>query len=226
MSQNSSATTRPRSLGRRLRPLALVTAAAGVAATLIVSLTATPPTAGADPGDTYVPIGTSQLVQSEDLASIELPYNSQKIVLGKDSGFSNCLSGTTTWTQLLPGSAAPITATWRQRGHHGEMVELIAQARTETQAKQWEAKLITSAVRACTGSDKGWHYGSVHHDRVGNGEASWALLYTGTRRHADGGVVVIRKGTDVGFVDAEGDWAHPGQTMESVAKVAVDRLVG
>jgi hypothetical protein len=39
-----------------------------------------------------------------------------------------------------------------------------------------------------------------------------------------GGVVVFRKGTNFGIVQVSGTWGLADQMMESVAKVAVDRL--
>ena len=83
-------------------------------------------------------------------------------------------------------------------------------------------------VRDCQGKPKGYdfHYGPITSSRVGSGYATWALSYRGTSTHPDGGVVVFGKGTNVGFIEVDGTFGSADQTMESVAKVAVDRLVG
>lgn len=214
----------PTSGARLLRSLALTVSAAGAATALTLSLAGSIPSATADPGDTYVPTGSSRLVQSEDLEAIELPYDSARVSLGRDQSFPSCRGRSTSWTDLLPGSPTPVAATWSQRGHNGKLRELIAQADDEAQARRWEAALVRSALTDCGGSKSSPQHGPVHVDSVGSGRATWAVLRSGSPARAKGGVVVIRQGTSVGLVLAYGDWRSPTQTVESVAKVSVDRL--
>jgi hypothetical protein len=214
----------PTSGTRGLRSLALTVSAAAAATALTVSLAGSIPSATADPGDTYVPTGSSRLVQSEDLQAIELPYDSAQVTLGRNQSFPSCRGKSTSWTSLLPGSATPVAGTWSQRGHSGKLRELIAQADDEAEARQWESTLVRSVLTACGGTKTSPQHGPVHHDSVGSGRATWAVLRTGTPAHAEGGVVVIRQGTSVGLVMAYGDWRSPTQTVESVAKISVDRL--
>jgi hypothetical protein len=184
------------------------------------------PTAQADPGDTFVPIGSSQLVQSEDLEAIQVTLDTEKVVLHRNPSFSSCLGKGHTWTSVLKGSPKPISASWTRSGRRGQsLTESISQAKTPAQAKRYATTLVDSAIRACGEGKRSFHYGQLQSSRVGSGYATWALSYPGPTSAADGGgVVVIRKGTNVGFLEVRGKWGPAGQTMESVAKVAVDRL--
>ncbi len=183
------------------------------------------PTAQADPGDTFVPIGSSQLVQSEDLDAIQMTLDTEKVVLHRNTDFSSCLGEGNAWTSVLQGSPKPISAAWTKRGHRDQLLtESIAQAKTGAQAESYATTLVNSAIRACRKPKFDFHYGPIQSSSVGSGYATWAVAYKGNSSHPDGGVVVIRKGTNVGFIQVSGSWGPADQTMESVAKVAVDRL--
>lgn len=221
----TSSTTRRPAVRRTAGALALTLAAAGAATAVTSLLGVAPSPAAADPGDTYVPTGSSQLVQSEDLESILVPLNNAKIVVGRDTDFSSCLGEGNRWTEVLPGSPKPISSVWTRRGHPDEqLTEHLAQAGSEAQAIQWEKTLVRSGIRACRTPTYDFHYGPVHVDPVGAGTGSWAVSYRGDAKRADGGVAVIREGVNVGFLEVSGSWGPSWQTMESVAKVAVHRL--
>lgn len=199
---------------------------AGVVATaLSVGVGSTPLEASADPGDTFVPIGTSRLLQSEDLEAIQVPLNRQRVSLRVDGDFSSCLGEGNSWTEVLPGSARPITGSWTRSGHAGEQIdERIAQASTVDAAARWERTLVADGIRACRTPTYDFHYGPVQKSRVGSAYATWALSYRGSSTKADGGVVVVREGTNVGYLEVHGTWGPADQTLESVAKVAADRI--
>lgn len=222
-----STTARPaRVLRRSAGVLALSLVAAGVTTAGSALLGVAPSPAQADPGDTYVPTGSSQLVQSEDLASILVPLDTEKVRLRRDPVFSSCLGEGTRWTEVLPGSPRPVSSVWT-RGHHEEMLtEFIAQAPNQAVARQWEATLVSEGIKACRKRVVyDFHFGQIHTDPVGAGTATWAVSYTGQSKRGDGGVVVVRQGVNVGFLEVNGRWGVPSwQTMESVAKVAADRL--
>lgn len=219
-------TTRPaRALRRTAGVLALSLAAAGVTTATSALLGVAPPAARADPGDTYVPTGSSQLLQSEDLDSSLVPLDTATVRLGRDPDFSSCLGEGNRWTEVLPGSPRPVSAEWTRRKHPDEaLTEYVAQAPTEAVAKHWAAVLVRGGIKACRHPGYDFHYGPVHTDPVGAGSTSWAVSYRGTSTRADGGVAVVRLGTSVGFVQVSGAWGPSWQTMESVSKMAVDRL--
>lgn len=176
-----------------------------------------------------MPIGSSQLVQSEDLGSIQAPLDTETVGLNRDDDFSACLGEGNPWTAVLPGSPKPITGTWTSRSHRDRALsESIAQAETPAQAKRYYQTLRDAGIRACQGEPKTYdfHYGPTEFSRVGSGYATWALSYRGDDTRPDGGVVVFRKGTNVGMIHVSGTWGPADQTMESVAKVAVHRLAG
>lgn len=211
---------------RRLRAVTSTLLAGGVAAAVTASLGASTPAASADPGDTFVAIGSSQLVQSEDLSAILVPLDVETVTLHQDGDFSSCLGEGNPWTAVLPGSARPLTAVWTRKGHpDDQLTQRIAQASSVAKAKTWESTLVREGVKACRTPTYDFHYGPVQTSRVGSGYATWALSYRGGSHRADGGVVVVRKGTNVGFLQVDGTWGDAGQTLESVAKVAADRLV-
>lgn len=221
----STSSRPPRRARRALGTAGVAVAAAGVTTVASVLLGAGPSPAMADPGDTYVATGSSQLLQSEDLATVLVPMDTGKVVLGRDADFSSCLGEGSSWTQVLPGSPKPVTATWTRRGHRNEsLTESLAQAPNEAVAQQWEAILVQGGIRACRKPTYDFHYGPLHNDPVGSGRAHWAVSYRGESKKADGGVAVVRLGTSVGFVEVNGRWGPSWQTMESVAKVATDRL--
>lgn len=221
----STASPRPRRFRRAAGALALALLAAGAGTVTSGLLGAGPTVASADPGDTFVPTGSSQLFQSEDLDAAVVPLDSGHVVLGRDGDFSSCLGEGTSWTQVLPGSPKPVSILWTRRGHRDQtLAESLAQAPTEAQAKKWAATLVASGVQACRKPTTDFHYGPVHTDPVGSGVASWAVSYRGKQTHASGGVAVVRQGTSVGFVQVSGSWGPSGQTMESVAKLATQRL--
>lgn len=164
-------------------------------------------------------------MQSEDLQTIQVNLDTEKVVLNRDDDFSSCLGEGNSWTEVLPGSPKPVTGTWTRRGHRSQsLTESVAQAKTEAEAKRWEKILVTSGIRACRKPTTDFHYGPIESSNVGRGHASWAVSYRGDQKRADGGVAVVRLGTSVGFVQVNGTWGPAWQTMESVAKVATDRL--
>ena len=212
-------------LRRGVRTLTAAVLAGGVATALSVGVGARTPAALADPGDTFVAIGTSQLVQSEDLSAILVPLDVETVTLHEDGDFSSCLGEGSSWRQVLRGSARPITATWTRAKHTDEQLdERIAQASSTARAKAWEHTLVTETIRACRTPRYDFHYGPVQKSRVGSAHATWALSYRGKASKPDGGVVVVRRGTNVGYLQVNGTWGDPGQDLESVAKVAADRL--
>jgi hypothetical protein len=222
-SSTTSASTRLTRL-RRASVSACALLAAGSVAAGSFWLSAAP-TAQADPGDTYVPIGSSRLVQSEDLEAIQVTLDTEQVVLNRNTDFSSCLGEGNSWTSVLKGSPKPISAYWTKRGNDRQSLsESIAQAKDAAQAKRYATTLVDDAVRACRKPKFDFHYGPLQSSRVGSGYATWALSYSGKSRKADGGVVVVRKGTNVGFVQVNGTWGPADQMMEAVAKVAVDRL--
>lgn len=224
---STTRTTPPRTTRRTVRSLALALSAAAVATATSAAL-GSAPLAQADPGDTFVAIGTSQLLQSEDLVSIQVPLDTQTVELNRDNDFSSCLGEGNPWTGVLPGAPMPITSTWTSRSHDDQALnQNIAQAKTAAQAKRYTTILLRDAVRLCReGSSRfDFHYGPTQWSRVGSGTATWALSYTGDERRPDGGVVVFRKGTNFGIIHVNGTFGSAEQTMESVAKEAVDRLV-
>lgn len=201
---------------------------ATAAATLTASLGLGFSTVQADPGDTFVPIGSSQLIHSDDLASIRFRLDTANIELNRDEDFSACLGAGNPWTGVLPGSPKPIKATWTSRRHRDRaLYESIAQAKTPRQAKRYTTTLVDEAVRACQGEPDRYdfRYGPTTTSRVGSGRATWALSYRGDNTRPDGGVVVFRKGANFGFIQVAGTRRSTAQTMESVAKSAVHRLV-
>ncbi len=216
----------PRSTNRPVRAVALTLA---VAATALAGLTLGrgPDLAQADPGDTFVAIGSSQLVQSEDLAAIQVTLDTGTVTLNRDDPFSSCIGEGARWTEVLRGSPKPVRMAWTSRRHDDQaLYETIAQAKTAAQAKRFAATLVSEGIRDCQRKPYKWdfHYGPTTTSRVGSGSATWALSYRGKQARPDGGVVVIRKGTNVGIIHVSGTWGPVDQTMESVAKVAVSRL--
>ena len=215
-----------RGLRRTAGVLALALTAAGVTTATSALLGVAPPVAQADPGDTYVPTGTSQLVQSEDLESILIPLNTEKVMLGRDPDFSSCLGEGNRWTEVLPGSPKPVSSVWTRPRHPDEVLtEYIAQAPNEAEAKRWEATLMADGIKACRKPVRyDFHFGPLHTGHVGPGTATWAASYRGQATRADGGVAVVREGVNVGFLEVTGTWNPAWQTMESVAKVATHRF--
>jgi hypothetical protein len=85
----NTTTSRSTTIRRAIASSACALVAAGsVAAALGVGAA---PTAQADPGDTVVPIGSSRLVQSEDLQAIQVTLDTERVVLNRDDAFSACL---------------------------------------------------------------------------------------------------------------------------------------
>lgn len=222
--RTNTATTRPVTFRRAITSACtLLTAGAVAAASFWLGMA---PTAQADPGDTYVAIGSSQLMQSEDLEASQVTLDTEKVVLHRDTDFSSCLGEGNPWTTVLTGSPKPISAAWTKRGHPDQlMTQSIAQAKTAAEAERYATTLVNSAIRSCRQPKFDFHYGPIQSSGVGSGFATWAVSYKGKGTHADGGVVVIRKGTHVGFIQVSGTWGPADQTMESLAKLAVDRLV-
>ncbi|WP_020389778.1 hypothetical protein [Kribbella catacumbae] len=216
------------------RPIrSLVTVAAAVAAAAVVATIASagpgsaPNLAQADPGDTFVPIGSSQLLQSEDLTAIQVKLDTAKVVLNRDDDFSSCLGEGNPWTSVLKGSNKPFTVSWTSRRNANQgLTESIAQAPTPAEAKAYAKTLVEEAIGLCQGdkSNFDFHYGATESSPVGKGSATWALSYTGDSKRADGGVIVFSKGTNFGILQVSGTWGPADQTMESLAKVAVSRL--
>ncbi|GAA1845202.1 hypothetical protein ACFFOM_14140 [Microlunatus capsulatus] len=218
-------TRTPSRCRRALGAVAFAAVAAGATTLASLGLGAGLVPAQADPGDTFVALGSSRLVQSEDLLALQIPLDTAKVQLGRDTDFSSCVGEGRPWTSVLPGSAAPVAGTWTQRGHRGPAIsEHLAQAATDAQAARWARTLVDEGIRACRTPGRAFHLGPLQTSRVGSGEATWALSYRGDRRTADGGVVVVRKGTTVGYLQVRGTWGPADQTLESVAKVATDRL--
>lgn len=219
-------TGRTRTARRVTHSLAL-TLAAGALASAVVGLGQGPSLAQADPGDTFVAIGSSQLVQSEDLVAIQVKLDTETVVLNRNEPFSSCIGEGSRWTEVLRGARKPITATWTSRSKKSHaLYESIGQAKTPAEAKTYAKTLVKAGIRDCQGgaSPYDFHYGPTQSSRVGSGYAIWAVSYRGHSAKPDGGVAIIRKGEDFGIVQVSGTWGSAEQTMESVAKVAVDRL--
>jgi hypothetical protein len=224
---STNSKTHPWTTRRTARSIALGLTSAVAATITSAALGLAPRAAEADPGDTFVPIGSSQLVQSEDLSAIQVTLDTETVVLNRDDDFSSCLGEGNPWTAVLRGSPKPITSVWRSQRHDDRSLsESIAQAATPAQAKRYARTLLDEAVGLCQGEKRrfDFHYGPNHSDRVGSGFATWALSYPGNQRRPDGGVVVFRKGTNFGIIHVNGTWGPADQTIESVAKVAVNRL--
>lgn len=224
-------TTRSKTTRRPIRSLVMATvtiAAAAVAATIASAGPGSAPNlAQADPGDTFLPIGSSQLLQSEDLTSIQVKLDTAKVVLNRDDDFSSCLGEGNPWTAVLKGSNKPFTVSWTSRRQADKgLTESIAQAPTPAEASRYAKTLVDEAIRGCQGSKSSWdfHYGPTTSSPVGSGSATWALSYTGNSKRPDGGVIVFSKGTNFGILHVTGTWGPADQTMESLAKVAVSRL--
>jgi hypothetical protein len=220
-------TTRTSRTSRTARSIAITLTAMATAAVAAAPLGLGPSVAQADPGDTFLPIGSSQLVASEDLAAIQVKLDTETVVLNRNDDFSACLGEGNPWTAVLPGSGKPITASWTSRRHDDQgLSESIAQAKTPAKAKHYANILLRDGVRLCQGTSTpfDFHYGPTESSGVGSGYATWALSYRGKQTRPDGGVVVFRKGTNFGIIQVSGTWGPADQMMESVAKVAVDRL--
>lgn len=215
--------------GRRFRSLALPLAAAGAATATVASLGLGPSVAQADPGDTFVATGSSQLVQSEDLTAIQVKLDTETVFLNRNTTFSSCIGEGGRWTDVVSGSGKPLTALWSSE-HHKDLglSEYLSQAKTPAQAKRWVRTLRREGIRDCQAGNErfDFHYGRTESSHVGSGFATWALSYRGNETKPDGGVVVFRKGTNVGYIQVSGTFGSAEQTMESVAKVAVSRLYG
>ncbi len=212
----------------KARSLALTVSAAAAATAMSLALGVAPQPAEADPGDTFVRLGTSQLLQSENLTAIGVPLDTERVTLNRDQDFSPCLGEGNRWTEVLEGAPRPITAQWSRRGHDGQgLTEYIAQARTAAAAEQYADTLLRQEIRRCRegSSPFDFHYGPTRRSGVGNGTATWALSYTGNDANPDGGVVIVRKGTNFGVVYVNGAFGDAEQTLESVAKESVHRLV-
>lgn len=223
----TTATTKPCTVRRTVRSLALTLSAAAVATAVTATMGLGPAPASADPGDTFVPIGSSRVLQSEDLVAVQMGFDTESVALDRDQDFSACLGEGNPWSSVVPGTGKPINAAWTSRQHPNRaLYETIAGAKTPAQAKRAASKLLNKAVRPCQGTHtrSDFHYGRLHFDRVGPGYATWAVSYRGNSDQPDGGVVVIRKDTNVGIVEVSGTWGPAEQMMESVAKVSVDRL--
>lgn len=224
---STTGTTRSRSTRRTGRLLALTAAAAAAATAATTAVGLSSFVARADPGDTFLPIGSSQLMQSEDLAAIQVKLDTETVVLNRDDAFSACIGEGNRWSDVLPGSGKPITAAWTSQAHGDQaLYESIAQAATRNQARLYTKTLVDAGIRDCQGKarTRDFHYGQTYSSRVGSGFATWAVSYRADETHPDGGVVVFRKGTNFGFIEVNGTWGPARQTIESVAKVAVDRL--
>jgi hypothetical protein len=216
---------RPSRTRRTVGTLALTLSATALATAASIGLGATPPSAQADPGDTYVAIGTSQLVQSEDLTAIQVPLDAAAVRVSRDTDFSACLGEGNSWTSVLKGAAKPMSVTWTRTGRDDQaLYETIGQADSAAQAQAYATTLIKSGIKACQQPKFDFHYGPLQSSRVGSGYATWALAYRGKETKPSGGVVVIRKGTNVGLVEVSGRFGPVDQTMESVAKVTTSRL--
>jgi len=209
---------------RRLRSLALVLSAAAAASAASVALG--PFAAQADPGDTFVALGSSQLLQSEDLAAIQVPLDTGSVIVGRNPFFSACV-GEGRWSDAFPGASKPVKAAWSSRRNEDQgLFETVGQAKTAARAKSYAATLVRAGIRDCQGSSApfDFHYGPTTSGRIGTGYATWAPSYRGKATRPDGGVIVFRKGTNVGIIDVTGSWGPNDQTLESLAKVAVQRL--
>jgi len=84
---DTNRTKRSRTTRRTIRSLAITLAAAATATVAMAGLGLGPSVARADPGDTFLPIGSSQLLQSEDLAAIQITLDTQTVVLNRDEDF-------------------------------------------------------------------------------------------------------------------------------------------
>lgn len=220
-----STTTRSPRLSSRAGAVAFAVVAAGATTLASAVLGVGPTPAQADPGDTFLAIGSSQLVQSEDLAAIQVRVDTEQVNLRPKGDITSCPGAGHSWTQLLPGSGKPLTATWTRRGHDDEtLFEAIGQAKTEAQAKRWEKALVRTGIGGCSTPTSNFSYGATSSSNVGSGHATWAVTYSAGETSPEGGVAVIRKGTNVGFVVVSRNWGPADQMMESVAKVSVDRL--
>jgi hypothetical protein len=213
---------------RVLRTFAATVVAGAVAATAAsIGLGWRPSLAKADPGDTFVAIGSSQLLQSEDLTAIQVPLDKETVTLNRDEDFSSCLGEGNPWTAVLPGAKKPFTAAWTSQKHEDQaLYESIAQAATPAQAKAYAKKLLDAGIRGCQGDSSPWdfHFGKTSSSPVGSGTATWALSYRGSETRPSGGTIVFSKGTNFGIIEVTGTWGPAGQTMESIAKQAVSRL--
>lgn len=213
---------------RVLRTFAATVLAGALAASVAsIGLGWRPSIATADPGDTFVALGSSQLIQSEDLSAIQVTLDTATVTLNRDEDFSACLGEGNPWTAVLPGAKKPFTAAWTSRKNKNvALYESVAQAETPAQAKAYAKTLLDSGIRGCQGSSSPWdfHYGKTSSSPVGSGTATWALSYRGSETRASGGAIVFSKGTNFGIIEVTGTWGPAGQTMESIAKVAVSRL--
>lgn len=182
----------------------------------------------ADPGDTAEPLGSSRLVQSEDLAAIQVKLDKLTVVLDQDEDFSSCLGEGNRWTEVLSGSPKPVTAVWQSQRNEGQALsQTIARAKTPAQAKRFAKTLVQDGIKDCQqGKDQKWdfYYGKTDSSGIGSGFATWAVSYTGDNKLPDGGIAVFHKGTTFGIIQVSGTWGPADQMMESVAKVAVSRL--
>jgi hypothetical protein len=219
-----SSTPRSPRVRRTAGALALTLVAAGTATAVTSLFGVAPSPAAADPGDTFVAIGSSRLMQSEDLVASQIRLNTETVDINVKGDFASCPGDGNPKSERLLKSPKALTGVWERRGHDGQALsESIAQAKTETQAKRWE-KMLVSDLRACSKPNSNFYYGPTSSSGVGSGHATWVVTFSGDPVRPVGGVAVVRKGTNLGLVDVSGTWGPADQTMESVAKLATDRL--
>ena len=226
---STNGSTRSNVTARRARSLVLSLTGVAAATAATAGLALGPSTAQADPGDTFVPIGSSQLLQSEDLASDSaLRVDKETVRLGIDPDFSSCAGEGSSMSDIVKSRVQPVSATWTSRRVRNQTVyESIAQAATPAQAKRLARRLLTATVRDCQRPKYDFHYGPTSESGVGSGFTTWAVSYRGNASRPDGGVAVFSKGTNFGFLEVSlpsESTAEVRQSVEGLAKEAVHRL--
>ncbi|WP_344234826.1 hypothetical protein [Kribbella hippodromi] len=172
-------------------------------------------------------IGSSQLLQSEDLAAVSPKLDTAKIGLNRDEDFSACLGEGNPWTGVLHGARKPINVAWTSRNDKEQLLtESIAQAKSAAQASGYAKTLVNAGIRGCQAGTSQWdfHYGPTHTVKVGTGVATWAVSYRGRETRPSGGIVVFSKGTNYGIAEASGTPGSVDKAIASLAKSAVNRL--
>ncbi|MDX2973042.1 hypothetical protein [Kribbella solani] len=172
-------------------------------------------------------IGTSQLLQSGDLAAVSPKLDTANIALNWDEDFSSCLGEGNSWTETLRGARKAINVQWSSRKDPNlGLSESIGQAKTAAQAKGYAKTLIDKGIRGCQAGTSQWdfHYGKTHTVKVGTGVATWAASYTGSSTRADGGIVVVVNGTNFGIIQTNATAGSVDKAIASLAKSAVKRL--
>jgi hypothetical protein len=206
--------------------LATVGLAAGLAGFAVQAAQA----AQAGQAATAAPVGTSNLIQSEDFGGIidvvgEL--NHQSTNLYGDDPVTICdryddleaLTGNKHLTSL--------SSVWTNSDGetNAKMKEAIAQAQTKSAAKAAAAKVLAT-LRDCQQMPPGnWHYGQVYHGPLRDGDHVWMDIISGKGK-VTGGVAVMLEGNRFGVLEVTSTAGDGDDAIKDAVLPAEERLAG